>query len=91
MQIAWPQKIRELQTAVLDSTRWNGFKYRENDVVVDTWAKSGTTWVMQIAAQLLWDTPNQARQCGGRSKLTPATHLCLELRLPAALRSNDGR
>lgn len=59
MQPAWPHKTRELQTAVLDSTRWNGFKYRANDVVVDTWAKSGTTWVMQIVAQLLWDTPEE--------------------------------
>jgi aryl sulfotransferase len=57
----WPRKTRELQTAILDSTRWNRFNHREGDVVVGSWAKAGTTWVMQVAAQLLWGAPADMR------------------------------
>jgi len=53
--IAWPTKIRELQSAVIDSTRWNGFKFRDDDVVVATWSKGGTTLTQQIVTQLIFD------------------------------------
>lgn len=53
----WPVKTRELQTAVLDSTRWNGFRYRDGDIVVATWAKSGTTWMQQIVSQIILGGP----------------------------------
>lgn len=38
---------------LLDSTRWARISARDGDVVVVTWAKSGTTWVQQILAQLI--------------------------------------
>jgi aryl sulfotransferase len=50
---SWPLKQRELRNLMLDSTRWNNFSYRAGDVVVASWAKSGTTWVQQIIDQLL--------------------------------------
>jgi aryl sulfotransferase len=50
----WPVKTREFQNALMDSTVWNSFKYREGDVVIVTWAKSGTTWMQQIATQLIF-------------------------------------
>jgi aryl sulfotransferase len=56
--IAWPEKTRELRTAVLESTRWNAIRLRERDLVVDTWSKSGTTWVLQIVAQVAFGAPD---------------------------------
>ncbi len=38
-----PLKTRELVTPLLDSTQWNGFAFRDDDIVVNTYGKSGTT------------------------------------------------
>ncbi|HLF09938.1 MAG TPA: sulfotransferase domain-containing protein [Gammaproteobacteria bacterium] len=53
-QPRWPQKTQELRNVILDSTRWNGFTFRDDDIVVGTWAKSGTTLTQQIVAQLVF-------------------------------------
>jgi aryl sulfotransferase len=54
-EIDWPIKGRELHTQLFDSTIWNDFIFSEDDIVISTWSKSGTTWVRQIVAQLLFD------------------------------------
>ena len=51
----WPKKTRELHSNHFDSTIWNDLKFRDDDIVVATYAKSGTTWMQQILAQLLFD------------------------------------
>jgi len=38
----------------VDSTISNDFIFRDDDIIIDTYAKSGTTWVQQIIAQLLF-------------------------------------
>lgn len=48
-----PCKTRDLHNHHMDSTIWDEFEYRNGDVVIGTWAKSGTTWVQQIVGQLL--------------------------------------
>ena len=48
-----PVKTRELHNHHMDSTIWNDFAFREGDVIIGTWAKSGTTWMQQIVGQLL--------------------------------------
>ena len=52
--IHWPVKTREIHNVVFDSSVWNDFKFRADDIVIATWAKSGTTWTQQIIAQLLF-------------------------------------
>jgi aryl sulfotransferase len=50
----WPTKTHELHNHHFDSTVWNGFPFRDDDIVVATYAKAGTTWTQQIIAQLLF-------------------------------------
>lgn len=51
----WPRKTREMESHHFDSTVWNKFKFRDDDIVISTYAKSGTTWMQQIVGQLLFD------------------------------------
>jgi aryl sulfotransferase len=52
---AWPVKSRELHNHHFDSTIWNDFKFRDDDIIVATYAKSGTTWTQQIVAQMMFN------------------------------------
>jgi aryl sulfotransferase len=72
--IAWPRKTRELHNHHFDSTVWNDFRFRPDDVVIATYGKSGTTWVQQIVGQLIF---------GGREGLDiPTLSPWLDLRVP---------
>jgi len=51
----WPQKTRDIFNHHMDSTHWDGFKFRDDDIIVGTWGKAGTTWTQQIVAQLLFN------------------------------------
>jgi aryl sulfotransferase len=53
--IAWPERTRELHNFAMDSTRWDRFKFRDGDIVIGTWGKSGTTWTQQIVGQLIFN------------------------------------
>jgi aryl sulfotransferase len=52
--VIWSLKTRELQNHHMDSAVWNDFKFRDDDIVIATYAKSGTTWTQQIVSQLLF-------------------------------------
>jgi len=73
---AWPVKAREIHNHHFDSTMWNDFAFRDDDIVIATYAKSGTTWTQQIVGQLLF---------GGAADV-PVSELSpwLDLRVPAA-------
>jgi aryl sulfotransferase len=50
----WPKKTRELHNHHFDSTIWNDFQFRDDDIIIATYAKSGTTWLQQITSQLIF-------------------------------------
>ncbi|MFC6639624.1 sulfotransferase domain-containing protein [Sulfitobacter sp. JBTF-M27] len=50
-----PKKTREIHNHHFDSTIWNDFKFRDDDIIIATYAKSGTTWVQQIVSQLIFN------------------------------------
>lgn len=52
---AWPKKTRELHNHHFDSTIWNDFPFRNDDIVIGTYGKSGTTWLQQIVSQLIFN------------------------------------
>lgn len=53
--IDWPVKTRDLHSHHFDSTIWDDLEFRDDDIIISTYAKSGTTWMQQIIAQLLFD------------------------------------
>jgi len=61
--IAWPVKTGELKHPLMDSTRWNNFPFRDDDIVVATYSKSGTTLTQQILAQLILDADPEILGC----------------------------
>jgi hypothetical protein len=51
---------RIYQNAVLDSTRWQAFIPRADDIVISTSYKAGTTWTMAIVRELVVHAMQQA-------------------------------
>jgi aryl sulfotransferase len=48
-----PERIREYRNHHLDSTRWDRFVARDDDIFVTTAYKAGTTWTQRILAALV--------------------------------------
>ena len=53
-QFELPRKQREMMNHHMDSTVWNDFQFRDGDIVIGTWGKSGTTWLQQIIGQMIF-------------------------------------
>jgi aryl sulfotransferase len=62
--ISWPTKTHDIHNHHMDSTRWNDFMFRDDDIVIATWAKSGTTWMQQIVGQLIFQGEEGMRAAG---------------------------
>lgn len=80
--IEWPKKSRDLHNHHFDSTMWDGFDFRNDDIIIGTYGKSGTTWTQQIVGQLIFNgDPNV-----DTANLSPWVDLRLppkEIKLPA--------
>jgi hypothetical protein len=46
------------RNVIHDNTRWDGFAFRDGDIVISTPQKSGTTWMQMICALLVFGTPD---------------------------------
>lgn len=72
--VSWPVKRREMHSHHFDSTVWNDFGFRDDDIVIATYGKAGTTWLQQIVGQLIFG----GREDIGMADLSP----WLDLRVP---------
>ena len=52
-----PQYILKYRSALFDSMRWENFEARDNDIVITTSYKAGTTWMQAICAALVFQKP----------------------------------
>ena len=52
-----PGSPRRYRSHDEDSARWIGFPYRDDDIVIGTRSKTGTTWVQMICALLIFQQP----------------------------------
>jgi aryl sulfotransferase len=46
------------RSVVADSVRWDGFAFRDGDVVISTPPKCGTTWMQRLVSLLVFDGPD---------------------------------
>jgi aryl sulfotransferase len=67
MAAALPTILHTYQNHVLDSTRWNCYQPRPDDIVVATSIKSGTTWTQEIVRQLIF----QGQSAPKRGDISP--------------------
>lgn len=70
----WPTKSRDVRSQFFDSTIWDEFEFRLGDIIIVSYPKSGSTWMQQVVAQILFNGAEDAEV----AKLSP----CLDLRLP---------
>lgn len=52
-----PARTRSYREFVMESSRWDGFAFRDDDILICTPAKCGTTWTQMICALLILRTP----------------------------------
>lgn len=46
------------RSVVADSARWDGFVFRDGDIVISTPPKCGTTWMQRLVSLLVFDGPD---------------------------------
>ena len=49
---------RAVRSPVMDNSRWNLFEPRDDDIIIATFAKCGTTWTQRIVDMLVFQSPD---------------------------------
>src|SRR5678815_2618102 len=62
-----PRRPRDFRNLLKDSAHWDDFRFPDDDVIVASYAKAGTTWTQQIVGQLIF----QGREGVPISQLSP--------------------
>ena len=52
-----PAQTHHYQNAIMNSSRWENFEPREDDILIATSYKAGTTWMRGICAALVFQQP----------------------------------
>ena len=52
------EELKRHRHFVYDSARWEGFAFRDDDIVISTPAKCGTTWMQMLCALSIFRTPD---------------------------------
>lgn len=60
--------LRHYHSPLFDSRRWEHFERRDDDILICTAYKSGTTWMQRICSLLIFQTPELDRKL---SEITP--------------------
>jgi aryl sulfotransferase len=60
MQAVSEGRVR-YRNVICDSARWDGFPFRDDDIVISTPPKCGTTWTQMICALLIFQTSELPR------------------------------
>src|SRR3954467_8202977 len=69
------QAIHRYRSIVADSQRGEGFQFRDDDIVISTPPKCGTTWMQMLCALLVFQTPDPP---GRLTELSPWVDLRTE-------------
>jgi aryl sulfotransferase len=48
---------RTVRSRTVDSTRWEGYRPRGDDIIITTYPKCGTTWMQRIVGMLIFRSP----------------------------------
>jgi aryl sulfotransferase len=51
------EPLKRYRNLMYDSLRWDGFRFRDDDIVISTPAKCDTTWMQMICALLIFQDP----------------------------------
>lgn len=52
-----PRRVHHYQNAVMNSAKWDAFVPRNDDIIITTSYKAGTTWLQAICAALVFQQP----------------------------------
>ncbi len=63
-----PERTHRYQNSVMNTDRWDAYQPRQDDIIITTSYKAGTTWMQAICAALVFQQPTPPKS---QDELTP--------------------